>query len=116
MKKELLFSGMIFIALYGCGKNSEIKTSRETETIKDSLTAVIDSIRLANLHKNFSGRHAHPGSNRNLGVHAHQNIPKKIKMTKNRARNLNKAKRIEELQKENRKKILEKEGIISSDK
>lgn len=115
MKKEIIISGLIFIVLFGCGEKKNISTSKKNDLTKDSLTAVIDSIRLANLHRNFVGKHAHPGSNRNLAVHAHQNIPKKVKIAKTRARRMERAKRIEKMRNETRKQALEKEGIINSE-
>lgn len=113
MKKEIFISSLIFAALFGCGEKENINTKKSDDTVKDSLTSVIDSIRLANMHKSFVGKHIHPGSQGNLGKHAHQNIPKKVKLSKVRAKHLPRAKRIEKLKMESRRKTLIERGIIS---
>lgn len=114
MKKEIAISGLIFIALIGCVKNqnedanSTKKLNSKVISTKDSLNSVIDSIRLANLHKGFVGKHAHnPNAKSNLSIHAHQNIPAKKRFRENLAKSIDDRRENFKRAEEARKKIIE---------
>lgn len=101
-----LFSAVV--VFNSCNKKDEpepVKVKSQATSIADSLMRITDSLRGKDyLHKNFYGIHKH---GQNLAVHAHQNIPKKIRMRKKAAKI--KGKRIEAFNKseERRKKRIE---------
>lgn len=112
MKREIIISGFIFAALIGCSEkqkdNSAKKTNNSNMTTQDSLNSVIDSIRLANLHKDFVGKHAHnPNLKSNLGIHAHQDIPSKKRFRENLAKSIDNRRKNFKKAEEARKRIIE---------
>lgn len=96
----------ITIFLYNCSDNLPKKTKESKLNQSDSLTQVIDSIRLANLHKNFIGIHNHglPTGKKDLAEHAHQNPAQKRRWRKKQFSGM-KAKK-EAIQRINREKAL----------
>lgn len=73
MNFKLLYSGIVIIALIGCGKKEDSQPELSNEAV-----ARVDSLqRLAALHRGFVGRHAHGKS---LKLHAHQNPSKKVRV------------------------------------
>lgn len=104
----ILFTTLFFITFNGCStkdSNSKPVVSSAATSIADSLMRITDSLRGKDfMHKNFYGIHKH---GQDLAKHAHQNIPKKIRMRKKAASI--KGKKIEAFNKENerRKKRIE---------
>lgn len=109
MRLQLFVYLVLFVLLYGCTKNSDTKeqpSQASMSTVADSLMKITDSLRGKDyLHKNFYGIHKH---GQDLAKHAHQDIPKKIRIRKRAA--AIKGKKIEAHNKsiERRKKRIEK--------
>lgn len=82
-----IFIALVFttIVLYNCTeKTPNIRSEKSGSETKDSLSLIIDSIKLANLHKSFVGRHNHglATGKKDLAEHAHQNPAKKRRWRK----------------------------------
>lgn len=105
MKIFLIYIAVLSL-LYNCTNNSPINTKNLEKNSKDSLSLVIDSIRLANMHRNFVGVHNHGLStgSKDLAEHAHQNPAKKRRWRKKQFSGI-KAKK-EAMQRINREKAL----------
>lgn len=102
------------ILLLGCSEKPSSSSKKSNGTEKDSLSMVIDSIRLANLHRNFVGRHTHglASGKKDLAEHAHQNPAKKRRWRKKQFAGV-KAKKAA-IQRRNREKALKHEKSPSS--
>lgn len=122
----LLFFLVLILSYYGCSKktNEIEKPKSQATSIADSLMRITDSLRGRDyLHKNFYGIHKH---GQDLAKHAHQDIPKKIRMRKKaakikgeRIRAFNKAnerrkKRIEEYQRKKKLREAQKDSAADS--
>ncbi len=83
----LLVSVSFLFIYYSCSdsKNNRGMTKEQSEKA-DEFIRKADSLRMERMkmmHKNFVGKHRHK---KNLAVHAHQNIPAKVRRMKNSAR------------------------------
>ncbi len=110
MKIILVLLGVVLF--WGCSDNSSKTFSKIEKGEKDSLSMVIDSIRLANLHRNFIGRHNHAlaSGKKDLAEHAHQNPAKKRRWRKKQFAGV-KAKRAA-IQRRNREIAKQKEDSL----
>ncbi len=81
-KISVAFYLLVFFVVFGCSNKKDTKEQNvsQASSIADSLMKITDSLRARDyLHKNFYGIHKH---GQDLAKHAHQNIPKKIRMRK----------------------------------
>lgn len=89
--------------------------SKEQSEKAEEFMRKADSLRMERMkmmHKNFVGKHRH---NKNLAVHAHQNIPAKVRRMKNSARLRARKRELANAKKQAQIELLKSKGLYKGD-